>query len=321
MVQRADIFHRALTWEDFKGTAPDPAPHDAFTFTNIGEFGEWDAKEDTVDTQKKCQLDDTESTEFKVKVFIDPGLFDAVKAFMTQEESWVKRQFDDVDGYCQEKSSDCQQYFTKAFGQIEATCQQRVTECQEIFDKGNISYYRHFGSKMVTVTSRADCSTKLLEKCREFSKEGVSYSLTNKARGTTIANVTDPDQCGGVLLDKCKEFYNNEKVEVLKHEQGHFDITNVISQRTQTALKNKASQLVVEETRCGKNQARAAAYEAFNKLDPAKTLNDIFQKGDSLRKQAEEDYDYDTIHGIDETQQQAWETKIASGLPDYKIVP
>lgn len=107
-----------------------------------------------------------------------------------------------------------------------------------------------------------------------------------------------------------------ERARLLKHEQGHFDITNVMAQNMRASQKLKADGLLVKEIRCGDQAARDAAWANYrSNVQPVlKALADEWLR---LRIQAQDDYDTQTNRGGIRAKQTAWETDIKNGLPGY----
>ncbi len=106
---------------------------------------------------------------------------------------------------------------------------------------------------------------------------------------------------------------------LLHHEQGHFDISHVIAEKTEFAILLWGIQHSGEGEECGKVPARNAAVKAWNKLNPNKAIQKIFNKGGAVLKQAQDDYDNATGHGVNVAAQQAWLGDINADLPNYKV--
>jgi len=108
---------------------------------------------------------------------------------------------------------------------------------------------------------------------------------------------------------------------LLRHEQGHFDITCVMANKIKDALGAWAPKFSKGATACGKNRAIRKAKKAFNKQKPSpkETLKTVVNAGLNLLKLAQAAYDLDTNHGRNQTQQNDWLTKIQNELPDYNI--
>jgi hypothetical protein len=107
-----------------------------------------------------------------------------------------------------------------------------------------------------------------------------------------------------------------ERARLLKHEQGHFDITNKMAQNMRASQKLKADGLLVKEIRCGDQAARDAAWATYrSNVQPV--LRDLANEWLRLRIQAQDDYDTQTNRGGIQAKQTAWETDISNGLPGY----
>jgi hypothetical protein len=106
---------------------------------------------------------------------------------------------------------------------------------------------------------------------------------------------------------------------LLQHEQGHFDISNVIAEKTEAAAVTWATSNVGSATKCGKTAALNAAIKAWNALKAGTEIPAIWATGETVRTTAQNDYDDQTKHGLDAAQQSAWKKEIAAGLPKYTL--
>jgi predicted secreted Zn-dependent protease len=82
--------------------------------------------------------------------------------------------------------------------------------------------------------------------------------------------------------------------ETLKHEQAHFDLSEVLARRLRAALRDFQSSCN------GTDAARVALYAKYQNEDA------------TLQRR----YDRETAHGTDSRQQQIWEARIRSWLGD-----
>jgi hypothetical protein len=111
---------------------------------------------------------------------------------------------------------------------------------------------------------------------------------------------------------------------LLAHEQGHFDISHVIAEKTEFAIlfwaiQGSPSHVGIAE-KCGKAPALNAATKAWNALNPNKGISSIFKKGQGVLKQAQTDYDNATAHGANAAAQKAWLGDINGDLPNYSVL-
>ncbi len=112
---------------------------------------------------------------------------------------------------------------------------------------------------------------------------------------------------------------DKKQAGLLAHEQGHFDISNVIAEKTEAAAVAWSKSNFGAATKCGKTPALNAAILAWNKLKAADAITDIWKNGEALRKQAQNDYDDATNHGLNAANQKTWLTEIAANLPKYVL--
>jgi hypothetical protein len=111
-----------------------------------------------------------------------------------------------------------------------------------------------------------------------------------------------PDRKGDLLL--------------LKHEQGHFDITNVMARNARESIKLKAAGLTVKETGCGDAAARDAARGTYD-TNVSSVLRQLGNDWMATKDRAQQDYDGQTVNSSNAAKQRAWETDIAAGLRAY----
>lgn len=83
---------------------------------------------------------------------------------------------------------------------------------------------------------------------------------------------------------------------ILNHEQGHFDITEIHARLLHKEL---------------------SAYE-FNPKTVNKDINSIYDGVMKLHVTAQKNYDIETNHSLDSTQQKLWDNKIAEMLKQYQ---
>jgi hypothetical protein len=113
-----------------------------------------------------------------------------------------------------------------------------------------------------------------------------------------------------------------QSAALLAHEQGHFDIANVIAEKVEMAIMIWDIKQDTSATACGKKGALNAATKKWNAAKPNKAIKQISKSGVKIFNQVNSstgDYDTGTVHGTDAAGQKAWEGKIAAGLPDYEI--
>ena len=118
------------------------------------------------------------------------------------------------------------------------------------------------------------------------------------------------------VYEQCMSNEAAERARLLKHEQGHFDITKVMADNARASLKAKTTSLPVTETGCGEDAAREAARNKYDS-DVGPILRDLGKKWQKSKDLAQDEYDTKTGHGAKTTEQNAWEGKIKAGLKDY----
>ena len=317
LLQRSKISHRALTWADFKATPDMGSSWAALTASGFPVPG-FTPKKDAVDTKKACTIGKKSTTEFAATVKVDPSVYDGVAAVMTQEESWVKPRYkDDGKAWCGEQATDCEKNFDQIAAQGKKDCKQNADNCAQAFKEGNTSYTLTVGSKKITATSAGECASKLQPECETAQIAGASAHTLDDSSGVTFASASTKADCRKTFLDNCKVHEAPESARLLKHEQGHFDISKVMADKARPSLKAKAATFTATETRCGKVEATNAAIASFNALNAPTVLDKLGSDWRDSEKKAQSDYDDQTAHGMKKPEQAAWETNIAGGLSGY----
>lgn len=316
LVQRAVISYRDLTWADFKGRAPAGTTFAAETSSGFTIPG-WRPKEDVVDTKKDCTSGKTKTTEFTVTESIDPAVFDSLAATMTQERSWVQdRHKDDGKAWCAGQASDCEKLFNDQAAKARKSCTDAAANCQKAIRGGASSFSVTIGSDKITALSEPDCTSTFVKSCQESEAKTVSFDLQDDA-GATFASARTKSACKKEMLDQCKAHEAAQSAYLLKHEQGHFDVSKVMADKTRASLKGKAATFSAREAGCGRIAAINAARKAFNALNAVDAMTDLGQKWIDSKNQAQQDYDDQTNHGLKKDKQAAWVASIASGLKTY----
>jgi hypothetical protein len=110
-----------------------------------------------------------------------------------------------------------------------------------------------------------------------------------------------------------------QSVQLLSHEQGHFDISNVMAEKMDWAVLFWNMTHSGSAVRCGKVPSVNAATKAWNALKPNKAIGSIYKQGTTSWNRAQADYDLDTGHGVNAAEQKTWEGQIAANLPNYTV--
>ena len=110
-----------------------------------------------------------------------------------------------------------------------------------------------------------------------------------------------------------------QSADLLRHEQGHFDIENVLVEKGEIAIKSVATGAVGTGTGSTAKKAAAAAYADLQTTAPFQKLASL----DSVLHTAQDDYDVHPVtgtnHGTKAAQQAQWEADIIANLPAFPI--
>jgi len=319
-VQRATINYRQLTWSDFQGSVPASSTLSAETDSGF-DSPEWAATVGDTDTKEVCEVNNKKSTKHTAKLSIDPKVFDKVVGIMKQGTSWVLPKYKDPTKHCPGVVTQCKQEIDKQIAGASQDCKQHVTPCQEAFDKKQTSYTIDVDSTTkVTATSRAECATTLVSNCEKSSAKKQLFEITETNTGVQVVKATSKADCSSKkFTDDCLTYYKDWSARLLKHEQGHFDISNKMAEKARADLKTKSAKFVASATVCGKTEANKEAVKNFKAMDPSTAILAIGQGWITLKDQAQKDYDKDTKNGVKAAEQATWEKDIAAGLTAYDL--
>jgi hypothetical protein len=316
-VQRASITYRQLTWADFKGSVAAGSPFGAETESGF-EIPKWKPKKEITDTKTTCQVNKKKTTMHSAKIWVDPAVFDKIEAIMEPGKSWARLKYKDPDKHCDGVVKQCVKEIDKQAAQATKSCKAHVKPCQEGFDKGWTHYEFTVDGTTVKVISKADCSTKLVSDCEAILAKNQLFDY--KDHNVSVSKAVSKSDCTDPKFKKdCTKHYGVWVPLILKHEQGHFDISNVMAGKAKADLKKKAAKYVATATGCGKVGANNEAVNKFNALNASSELPERGQKWIDLKEKAEKDYDDDTEHGVKQKEQATSEKNIADGLKAYDL--
>ena len=117
------------------------------------------------------------------------------------------------------------------------------------------------------------------------------------------------------LFNRCMTDETTERARLLKHEQVHFNITNVMAGKAKASLSTEAAKIRLTAEGCGQEAALDAVSALYDK--PRDDLVGLGRRWQTSKDQAQDDFDTQTGHGAKIAQQNAWEGRIGAGLTDY----
>ena len=331
-IQKADIEHRSLNWGDFQGVAPAKNQFDAETFSNIKDpdLTVIKPKITLKELDETCDSKDTPPQKIK-KVEASIGMDSSgikVESFMSQEKSWVKPLFTSEDAmkkFCKTDSQTlgftkaCTDSFAKAPGEAAAKCKPILDQC-----KAAVKEKKEVTLGDLTATDEAGCN-KIFDKCKSDQVAGSTYQ---SGGGQTITKSAD---CSPVFQSECLDTRKTAANNLLSHEQGHFDITDVLAKKLETDLKAIVDSYKEKKVvGCGKEEAQKLATdvvekevkpkiadkikEAQAKVNEVKGYTDANkQKVPGTLETKQGSYDDDTTHGTVDSEQNRWKANIAKG--------
>jgi uncharacterized protein DUF4157 len=166
--------------------------------------------------------------------------------------------------------------------------------------------------KEAKAATKEECKTGFAKSLEALRRAGVKVPIELAGEKTEVAKIED---CSTSFLDTCATtLMEASSKELLKHEQGHFDITNAIATKTQAAMRTLAEGFDKEVTACGEAAAIKKAKEAAK--NQIKKLEARYKAGRKELSALQKQYDSDTNHGKKEEEQSAWEEKISEGFTE-----
>jgi hypothetical protein len=318
-VQRASIPYRQLTWNDFQGSAPASTTLSAETSSGFDPPA-WKPTVTATDTGVGCEVSGKKTTRYTVTLSINPAVFDTLVAKMEQGRSWVLSKFKNPTTHCTGLTTTCQTEIDKQVAGATTNCKGHTVPCQEAFDNGNTRYTIEIDGTSVVATSRGACATTLVSDCQKAAAKSHLFEITEKDTGVQVVRAASRADCSSKKFsDDCLKYYKDWSARLLKHEQGHFDISKVMADKAQADLKTKSAKFKGTATECGKTQANNAAVAAWDALTPGTEIAKIGQDWIDLKDKAQKDYDTDTSNGLKAAEQATWEGKITAKLVDYDL--
>ena len=318
-VQRANISYRQVTWDDFKGSVPSGSTFSAETSSGF-DTPKWQAKVEDADTKEACEVGKKKSTKHTTKLSIDPTVFDAIQATMSQEKSWVLPKYKNPDKHCPTVTTQCEAGIDKQATEAAKLCKQEIKPCQDVFDQGSTRYKNTVDGTEIVANSREECSAKLVSDCEKILAKNQLFDVKEKCDGAVVVKATTKADCSSKKFkDDCLKYYKDWSARLLKHEQGHFDISNVMAGKARADLKTMSAKFTATATECGEKAAKKEAFKKFNALNPATDISKRGQDWIDLKNKAEKDYDDQTNHGCKLPEQATWEKNITAGLKAYDL--
>ncbi len=332
-IQRADIYHRKLSWADFTGDVPkkdkgfeaatksdiEKLDVSAYPFKKLTETenGTTFQSGKTVTDCEKGKDKDKKAAEhpekfkaYKVNIEGDTSKLKA-KAYMRQEDSWAKKWLYDPkerEAHADTTVTKCESYFNDKNKSVGKACDTDVKSCAANMKKNKWSSFKQYNT---TVTDPADC-VNIKPNCVKDRMSGYTYQWKNH-NGVTVDG----------KVGECKTTFKKNLIgtgladsssSLLNHEQRHFDITHAVAEKISTELQTLASSFTTKEVEaCGKGNALAAAEKALT--GQRKKLTDKMAAIKKTLSTYQNNYDSETNHSKVVKAQDWWNSNIDAGLP------
>jgi len=313
-IQRAPISYRQITWADFLGPIPATIDKEGAAIKSGFDIQYPTFVLNTKDKKTKCKIGRKSSTQFEATKTMDYSGADKIQAYMDPDVSWALDRFKNPGpAYCNSQVATCQSQLSRSQTEAAQGCGAWVKQCEDAFNKEHKSSFgMNLGGRDIIAKNTYDCNNSFLTKCRELMSKGASITIS----GVPITSAGD---CKTKYFPKCISDDKAENVRLLKHEQGHFDITNVIAGKARNDLKARANSANLTATGCGIKEASDAATALSDKL-----TTDLGAAGPAwqkLKNDLQTEYDTKTKNGSDTVVQSTWERDIKGGLTKYTIPP
>lgn len=329
-IQRAKIDYKQLTWADFKGAAPASSAFDAETSSDI-EYPDTttvkplypETASTEICTVKNEQNEEIKTPKTTVEIKLDNSGIVA-KPFLNQEASWVKPVFKsatEMRKVCTAQTAGsikaCKAYFTNTKTANEAACAQEKTKCEAQIAKGN--GYKNYE---VEATDSAGCS-----KIKDACKADLNSQMKDETGDGRVSK--NETECGTNYMAECVASKEEAARNLLQHEQGHFDVTNIVAKQLQTEVKTLIDSFSGKKfTECKKEDAvKKAQDEVTNILQPKITALIEAAKvkvtaAKASLQAAQDRYDDETNHSTIVEGQSRWNTALGKGaLPPPPAKP
>jgi uncharacterized protein DUF4157 len=312
LIQRAILPYHQLIWEDFKATAPKDAKESAGLLSSF-EVPNPVLTSGTTDTKKPCKLDKPigrkkTDTTFEGKGSADPVQFDGkFQPYMDTDRSWLKDRYkDDGTAYCTGQITQCESAFDAQATKVKTSCEGLVAQCEAHFKSSKKEIRLPLGDRKITISNTDQCRPMILNKCQQIDMSSFSVS-TAKTKA----------ECKTNFFRQCLSDETSGKASLLKHEQGHFEITRVMADKARDDIRTRAATLQFTGTGCGLDAATAAVKQAFEQ--PKNELVQLGEAWRTLKNQVQDDYDVETTNGSDQAKQVKWEGIIKAKLKTYVL--
>lgn len=316
-IQRKEIDYKTISWDDFKGPLPKQPQYDALTTSDIHDPKTADIKpKEPVITSTDAKCEGGGDKTYNAKIEYDTSKIE-VKSFMDQDLSWKRAWTTEADAQetkCKnEFVTKCKTSFTSGETQAKKDADQDVKDCEKAASELKENQYLTYECEGKEVqVKKGECASKM-KTCFEKQRiKNLTYEADNNA-GDKFT-VHSKAECDTKLLEACKKtLVPGMSRALLKHEQGHFDITNEVAKQIQKDLGSKADSLATEAEACSEEEAKTKAQKALADKKPAEEFEKIWTAGKKKLKDTQKAYDDETAHSTKVAEQGAWNEKIAAG--------
>lgn len=314
LVQRAIIPYGKIQWTDFLGKPPEKLGKEGAGIASGFDIYYPSTSPDTaVKQKKKCKIGKRADTEHQASITSSYPEVDKITAYMDQDKSWVIDRIKTKGvAFCAGEVTNCEKNFDKDVKDDKAFCNSAKTNCEQSFKGGSKDpYTATLGKQKVVAYAKNQCGFSFYEDC-------IRIAGTQHQHNVGVGQALVKKDCKTTALKSCIADEANESDRLLRHEQGHFDITKVIADRARQDLKDKAAAFVTKKIVCGKAEAAKIAGEMSSEL--YKELETAGNAWTKLKDDVQDVYDAETRNSADIKKQKAWEAKIKDGLKGYNPV-
>jgi hypothetical protein len=324
-IQRAKIDHRAVTWDDFKGSSPGTYP--AVTHSGIvSPPGSPKLVKEATDSGTSCGKG--KQTTWDATTAIDPATFAKVKGTMDTARSGVQKTYRAGTVGVADGVKACTKSYApelkEATKEATTTAGDEVKKCKQAFKDGETEYAVEFDGTQVKAVKASECATSFKAEVKKHNIAGYSYGEYSYTFGTGstpkgcnpfqpsvtgTATASKPDDCKGDFKAALTKLGGQESQRLLAHEQVHFNISESKAMGLKSELETAAGAMNTTGSGCGKAKARSESDKAFNKLKAGPELTKLVKAATKDLADTQKEYDAATCHGLDQTNQDAWSSQ------------
>jgi hypothetical protein len=185
----------------------------------------------------------------------------------------------------------------------------KIIESQKRIEKMSKKYYITFLIFFALLTAFMQPNNNVIEWDKSYKLNWTDFEgkpdKNNEYKAISVASIefkemvyNKKDAHGKIktLFYKTESWTRSQSEMLLKHEQGHFDITEIYARYLRKKLNNKQ----------------------FKKNTVSKELENIYNKIEQEKNNYQDTYDKETVHGKNSEKNREWEERILKQLDELE---